>query len=89
MVQRVDSGRSSWPVVGQGARLDSCSCRAHHADAAIAVGAFSQRCWLAHDLPISVSVAERDGEIVIVLQDGTIVDGALVAAINDLLRDDE
>lgn len=59
------------------------------ADPTGAVGAFSQRCWLAHDLPIPVSVAERDGEIVIVLQDGTIVDGALVAAINDLLRDDE
>lgn len=44
---------------------------------------------LAHDLPFPVSVAVRDGEIVVLLQDGAVVDASLVTVLNDLLRDDE
>jgi len=44
---------------------------------------------LSADLPIPVSVGERDGQPVLILREGAIVDASLVRAMNDLSRPDD
>jgi len=42
---------------------------------------------LSGEIPIPISVGERDGRIVLILQEGAVVGAALVRALNDLARD--